>query len=112
MRKRKPGLVGGESAELILRTVREFPLSLDFAGRIVLHNTATGEAAASLQRAYERNELEVMTREEHCPFKAQHRTTDAATFSWMVITDLMIEARIAANEFGQLDALWMIKPGT
>jgi hypothetical protein len=45
MRIREPGHVGGESAQLVLDTVRNFPISLDFAGQIVLYNTASGAAA-------------------------------------------------------------------
>jgi hypothetical protein len=85
MRKCVPGVVGGEPAELILQTVRSFPLSLDYAGRIVVHETAIGAAAERFRRAYERVELELLEREERCPDKASHRT---------------------------LDALWLIKPGT
>jgi hypothetical protein len=112
MRKHVPGLVGGEPADLILKTVRSFPLSLDYSGRIVLHETATGAAAESFQRAYERVELDVITREDRCPRRASHRTLDATQYRWVILTALMVEARISANEMEQPDALWLIKPGT
>jgi hypothetical protein len=112
MRRRQPGLVGGEPADLILSTVRSFPLSLDYSGQIVLHNTARGEAAASLRRAYERVELEVLVLQERCAHKAAHGTMSPAEYHWMIMTDLMIEARVAAGDFERVDALWWFKLGT
>lgn len=107
----RPGFVGGEPAQEILDLVRSFPLSLDFAGQIVVHNTATGEAAASLQRAYEQVEIAVLAKEERCPDKHQHLTLSEAQYRWMMLRELTVLARIAADDLDRVDPLWSLEPG-
>ena len=100
-------LVDGESARLILDTLRSFPLSLGLRGEIVLEDTATGEARAALDRAYERAEMVLMTKEAHCQHAGAHRTVDPDEFRALVIDELAWAAKMALGETAHLDPLWM-----
>lgn len=100
-------LVEGESARLILDTLRSFPLSLGPRGEIVLDDTATGEARAALDRAYERSEMVLMNKEAHCSHAAAHRTLDPDEFRALVLDELAWAAKTALGETAHLDPLWM-----
>lgn len=100
-------LVEGESARLILDTLRSFPLSLGLRGEIVLHDTATGEARAALDRAYERSEMVLMAKEARCEHAAAHRTVDPEEFRALVIDELAWAAKAVLGETAHLDPLWM-----
>jgi hypothetical protein len=100
-------IVAGESARLIVDTIRSFPVSVDYAGEIVVHNTATGDAALAFERAYERTELELIVEAEHCREHDAHRTMHPDEFRNLVIQVLMHDAKSALGQSKRLDALWM-----
>lgn len=103
-RKPEP-LVGGESARLILDTIRSFPLSIRFDGRIEVENTASGAAAVAFTRTYEAVELDVMTREFHCTEHEAHRSVDEHEFRMIVLKAMVLRARVGLDDW-RLDAMW------
>jgi uncharacterized cupin superfamily protein len=98
-------LVGGEPARLILDTIRSFPLSIRFDGRVEVENTATGEAAEAFARAYEVMELDVMTRQFQCTIHEAHRTVDEHEFRMMVLGAMVIRARVQLDDW-RVDGMW------
>jgi hypothetical protein len=108
VKRRQVGLVGGESARAVLHILRSFPLSVDGSGRIVVHNTATGEEAALFRRAYEAVELEVIVKEEHCEEHPAHATLDATDFEWLILNELAWKAKKAVGEAFDIEAPWLV----
>lgn len=98
-------LVGGEPARLILDTIRSFPLSIRFDGRVDVENTATGEAAEAFARAYEVMELGVMTRQFQCTIHEAHRTIDEHEFRTIVLRAMVVRARVQLDDW-RLDGMW------
>jgi hypothetical protein len=98
--------VGGEPARLIADTIRGFPVSLTLGGLPQLHNIATGEARAAVQRAYDRIERELMEESARCSHPGEHRTLDVHEYEWLVYTDLMWKAKVALGETHRVEALW------
>lgn len=107
MVKREEPLVAGESARLILDTLRGFPLTVEGAGRVVLHDSATGEARAALDRAYERTEMALMMEQAQCSHPEEHRTLGEDDFRDLVLFALACGAKDALGEQDHLDPLWM-----
>ncbi len=103
-------LVEGESARLIIDTLRSFPLTVGPTGRVVIHDTATGEARAALDRAYLRAEMTFMIDTANCSCPGEHRTLDPDEFRSLVIGTLADDARKALGEEEYLDPLWMPWP--
>lgn len=103
-------LVEGESARLIIDTLRSFPLSVGPTGKVVIHDTATGEARAALDRAYLRAEMTFMIDTANCSCPGEHRTLDPDEFRSLVISTLADDARKALGEEQYLDPLWMPWP--
>ncbi|CAN5475969.1 hypothetical protein BH10ACT4_BH10ACT4_13410 [soil metagenome] len=99
-------LVGGESARLIADAIRSFPISLTRSGSPQLHNIATGQTRAMIQRAYERIEIEVMDELAHCGCPGEHRTLDVHEYEWLIYSELMEKAKAALGETGRVEALW------
>jgi hypothetical protein len=99
-------LVGGEPARLIADAIRSFPISLSRSGAPQLHNIATGQTRAMIQRAYERIEIEVMGELAHCACPGEHRTLDVHEYEWLIYSDLMEKAKAALGETGRVEALW------
>lgn len=103
-------LVEGESARLIIDTLRSFPLSVGPTGQVVIHDTATGEARAALDRAYPRAEMTFMIDTANCSCPGEHRTLDQEEFRSIVIRSLAENARKVLGEEQHLDPLWMPWP--
>lgn len=97
--------VAGESARLIIDTIRSLPLTAH-SGRIYVHNTATGEAAAALARACERIELAVITDAANCVEHEEHATLDEHDYRHMVMSALAWKAKVAVGECDRIEALW------
>lgn len=104
MQKTEP-LVGGESARLILDTIRSFPLTVR-GGRAFTHDTATGAARAALDRAYEIVEMQVVVDAAHCTEDHVHKTVDELEFRHMVLRELVRRAKKALGESEVLDPMW------
>jgi hypothetical protein len=99
---------GGELAELVLDTIRSFPLSLDGVGDIVVHDTATGEDADAFARAYERTELKeleitaALDRDDHrC-----HPLLDPESYRLVILESLAWEAKEALGQTRFLEGMW------
>lgn len=99
-------LVCGEPARLLAEAIRSFPVSLSSAGAPRLHNIATGQTRAMIQRAYERIEIEVMGEMANCSCPGEHRTLDVHEYEWLIYSDLMGKVKIALGETGRVEALW------
>lgn len=97
--------VAGEPARLIIDTIRSFPLTAH-SGRMHVHNTSTGEAAAALARAYERTELEVITDAASCAEHEEHGTLDVHDYRHIVLSTLAWKAKVALGEVDRVEALW------
>ena len=99
-------LVGGEPARLLDDAIRSFPVSLSSSGAPQLHNVATGQTPAMIQRVYERVEIEVMDEMVDCSCPGEHRTLDVHEYEWLIYSDLMGKVKIALGETGRVEALW------
>ncbi|MES2094466.1 MAG: hypothetical protein V4531_11735 [Actinomycetota bacterium] len=99
-------LVGGEPARLLADAIRSFPVSLSPGGAPRLHNIATGQTRAMIQRAYERIEIEVMEDRANCSCPGEHRTLDVHEYEWLIYSDLMWKVKVALGETGRVEALW------
>ena len=99
-------LVGGEPARLLADAIRSFPVSLSSVGAPRLHNIATGQTRAMIQRAYERVEIEVMEDMARCGRPGEHRTLDVHEYEWLVYTDLMWKVKVALGETNRVEVLW------
>ena len=99
-------LVGGEPALLLANAIRSFPISLSTTGAPRLHNIATGQTLAMIQRAYERIEIEVLDEMTDCSRPGEHRTLDVHEYEWLIYSDLMWKAKVALGETDRVEALW------
>ena len=99
-------LVGGEPARLLANAIRSFPVSLSSVGAPRLHNIATGQTHAMIQRAYERVEIEVMEDMARCGRPGEHRTLDVHEYEWLIYTNLMWRVKVALGETNRVEALW------
>ncbi|WP_213813722.1 hypothetical protein [Glaciihabitans sp. dw_435] len=100
-------LLGGENARDILATLRSFPLSVSGAREILVHNTATGAAAAALQRAYEHVEMQLLADEDKCERRASHSTMDEYEYRDWVLRNVGLRARRCLGELDLIDAIWI-----
>jgi hypothetical protein len=98
-------LIGGESARLLLDTIRGFPLSVS-GGRVNIHQIASPAAQRTLQRAYEAIEIEVMIDLAHCGARHEHRTLDEDEFRHLVLSEVVRQAKEALGEAHLLDPIW------
>lgn len=98
-------LVGGESARLILDTIRGFPLSVS-GGRVNIHQIASPTRMAALGRAYELVEFEVMVDVARCSAGHEHRTLDEDEFRHMVLSEMVRQAKEVLGETPVLDPIW------
>ena len=99
-------LVGGEPARLLADAIRSFRVTLSSSGAPRLHNIATGQTRAMIQRAHERIEIEVMDEMSNCSCPGEHRTLDVHEYEWLIYSDLMGKVKIALGETGRVEALW------
>lgn len=98
-------LVGGESARLLLDTIRAFPLSV-VGGRVKVHEVGDPEALAAVARAYEIVELQVIVDAEHCAASHEHKTLDEQEFRHMVLSEIVWQAKSVLGERHVLDPIW------
>ena len=98
-------LVGGESARLILNTIRSFPVSVHGI-RVIVRETAIGEARAALQRAYEVIEREVIAELDSCSHPHEHPTLSPQEFRRFVLREMFGEAKHLLGECHVIDSLW------
>lgn len=98
-------LVGGESARLLLDTIRAFPLGV-VGGRVKVHEIGSPEALAAVARAYEFVEFEVIVHAEHCSARHEHKTLDELEFRHLVLSEIVWQAKAVLGENNVLDAIW------
>jgi hypothetical protein len=98
-------VVGGESARLLLDTIRGFPLSV-VGGRVKVHEIGSSQALAAIARSYEIVELEVIIDAEHCTEKHEHKTLDEQEFRHLVLSEIVWQAKVALGEARALDPIW------
>ncbi len=98
-------LVGGESARLIVNTIRSFPVSVHGI-RVVVRETAIGTARATLERAYEVVEREVIADLALCAKAHEHPTLSPQEFRRYVLREMVYEAKLALGESHVIDSLW------
>ena len=98
-------LVGGEPARLLLDTIRGFPLSVS-GGRVKIHQIASPTRMASLARAYEIVEIEVMVDRARCSAEHEHRTLDEDEFRHLVLSEIVCQAKDVLGESRVLDPIW------
>ena len=98
-------LVGGESARLILNTIRSFPVSVHGI-RVVVRETAIGTARAALERAYEVVEREVIADLALCSKAHEHPTLSPEEFRRLVLREMFHEAKYVLGESRVIDSLW------
>lgn len=99
-------LVGGESARLILETLRSFPVAVGPDGRMKFEDTSQGDVRDMLDRALAVVELEALTRcHRQCPPGA-HRTMDEAEYRLMMLLELGARAKAALGEGDVVEVFW------
>lgn len=98
-------LVGGESARLVLDTIRGFPLSVS-NGRTTYELIGSPAGMAALSRAYECVEREVIVEAEQCTTHLSHRTVDEEEFRHIVLRGIVRRAKLALGERHVLDPIW------
>ena len=98
-------LVGGESARLLLDTIRGFPLSVS-SGRTTYEQTGSPAGLAALRRAYEIVELQVIVDAANCREPHVHATVDEAEFRHIVLREIVRQAKRALGESHVLDPIW------
>jgi hypothetical protein len=96
---------GGELAELVLDTLRDFTLSVDGVGDIVVHDTASGEAAEAFARAYAQTELKELeladTTEHRC-----HPQLHPDDYRLVILESLAWEAKEALGQITVIEGMW------
>ena len=104
MQKTEP-LVGGEPARLILDIIRSFPVSVHGI-RVIVRETAIGEARAALERAYEVVERDIITGLARCSKSHEHPTLSPQEFRRFVLREMFYEAKCALGQTHVIDSLW------
>ena len=98
-------LVGGEPARLILDTIRSSPASVHGI-RVIVRETAIGQAQAALERAYEVVERDIITGLERCSKSHEHPVLSPQEFRRFVLREMFYEAKCALGQTHVIDSLW------
>jgi hypothetical protein len=102
--------VGGQSARIIADIIRTFLVHVDPCGCRFLTAKPQGQSKVIFEKAYAMVELEVMSDPPRCQCADVNHPPTADEIEWLIVSEMMAQARHALGEEGTPDAFHRLYP--